>query len=357
MAQVAAKLIFETAVKRDAETGELKSYWPSRWPLRLLAKEYATSTPSFFNASYMNNALAAAGSQLKRDWLQFYLPDELVAVRKQHGVVGHGSLHVGVDLSNGGDPRTADFAAVACIERIANRGFLTFFHMQRYDLEVQAQKIEEQLDIVGPTFLVIEDTSARGYVFTAFSSQINDGKGSKHPFKIEKPQSKAAGGDKPTRFKAMSARFQNGQIKLPGRALPGGEVTYASVIEKLVGQWTSFPSGHDDGLDALYWAQYSAFGTDVPISASKRADGTVTSHSAYTQSTTTITGGLCEKWEHEAYGKPLALCMSCSLNERLNDRGPAPPTKLSPVGTRAREIQRRRQHSTIAHTRRYGREP
>jgi len=265
-----AVLIYERAIHVDEETGELRSYWPEYWPLERLAERWRILGSGAFAASYQNDPTALQGNALERDWLTFYLPDELEAAREAAGVE-RGQIIAGVDPARGGTGRHADYFAAVLGELIDNTLFLIDNFNRRLPIEHQAQFLEDWLTARGGILYgVIEDTSARGYVWNDLQN-VNGGAGSRYNWIIEKVQGRGAVGSKEMRFLAMAPRFKSGQVRIPGRRLNSGQLDPAPAWETFVQQWCAFPGGHDDLLDAAYWCQYAAFAKAQPPAAAQGA--------------------------------------------------------------------------------------
>jgi phage terminase large subunit-like protein len=308
-----AKLVFERAIHVD-ELGEFSSYWPDYWPMKKLADRWSEGA-DFFAAGYQNDPSALEGTLLKAEWVRWYLPDELKEARARAGIdpnTGTGTIHIGVDTAAGGIGVNPDYCAGVGIEVIENRGYiLPEILNERLPVETQAPRIEQWADLIHPNFAVIEETSARGFVKTALLTQINNGLGSKYAFTSETPQSKSAGGDKSTRFLSMSPRFMSGQILAPGIMTETGEVMPDPRIRMWFSEWKSCPSGHDDLLDATYWAQYSAFKDAAAVGITKDVDGHIAGALTIRELITTVL--ICEREAHVAFGKPLGECVRCSF--------------------------------------------
>lgn len=262
------KLIFERAIKIDEE-GNPISYWPDRWPLKKLLEERLSVTPTFFSVSYQNDPAALEGNVLKINWLHVYTSAELQAARTAANC-DRGMVIVGIDPTHGGttDP---DFSAMVALEVINNRGFLLDYKATKIDVETQPQYIEEWCDIWKPDLVKIEEGSNKGFIYTAMTSQVNGGKGSKYPIVTYKPQSNAGGG-KQIRLLGMAARFENGQVKLPARE-DMLDLEPDPRWDLFIQQWRSFPAGHDDILDACAWACFETFSTSLVASVSIGPDG------------------------------------------------------------------------------------
>lgn len=268
-----ARLVYERALNVDPDTGRIVSYWPERWGLSDLYKEMVTSGGPIFGAAYMNDPSGLEGNVLKVPWLHFYLPDELERDRKANDIA-HGTIHCGIDPTQGGQSGDPDFIGMMAGERIRNRLYLTNYHLTREPVEKQATSIDDWLTLNEPSFTVIEETSSKGFVYTALTTQIHGGSGTIWPITVEKPQDRSASqGGKMTRFLSMGARFQNGTILVPGMLDPTGHIVIDPRWEPFQLQWGGFPSGHDDLLDATYWCQYSAFKVEPAASVSKPPAG------------------------------------------------------------------------------------
>ena len=261
------ELLFETAFRIDEETGELVSYWPERWPVGALVKRLRTSGSAFFAASYMNDPTALEGNSLKTSWLHTYSQTELEAARAELKVE-RGVMFCGLDPSVGGNEASdLDFFGMFAIEVLGTRGFCRGFHFERLQLEDQGKTVEGWLDLWRPDFTYVEEASSKGFVYTALTTQVNDGMGSKWSIEVRHSQGTKDKGGKRIRLQKMASRFQGRQLLLPGE---GGEVEQS--WSPFVSQWRTFPSGHDDILDAAYWAQYEAFEATLAAGVSKKPE-------------------------------------------------------------------------------------
>ena len=257
------KLIFETAF-HISEDGELESYWPGRWPVASLMHLLQTSGSAFFAASYMNDPSALEGNSLKTAWLHPYSQTELQAARIALGVQ-QGTIWSGLDPSIGGkEASDLDYFGMFTIEVLGSKGFCRDYHFDRLQLDQQGQVVEDWLDTQRPDMVILEESSSRGFVYTALMTQVNGGNGTKWPVQVRQAQASRDRGGKHVRLQKMAARFQNKQIMVPGEE-SGGELVIAPSWSAFVNQWRTFPSGHDDLLDAAYWAQYEAF--ELPMAS------------------------------------------------------------------------------------------
>lgn len=328
-----AILIYERAIHVHPETGQMRSYWEEHWPLVKLAKKWRALTSGPFGAGYQNDPSALSGNALLLEWLQFYEQDELVAHRASLGVP-KGTMHQGADPTRGGSGRDPDFFACVRGERLDNKLYLVDFFNQRLKIEKQAQFLEDWTDARGPiTSGVIEDSAEKGYVWNDLQ-QVNDGRGTTQPWAVEKAQGRNAVGAKELRFLAMSPRFQRGQVLVPGVRDANGDLRADPRWDTFVQEWCSFPSGHDDLLDAAYWCCWAAFGKEAPVAGSKSGTGSGTRP--------VITGQLCASEAHLAFGKPVDKCARCLTNLTLNSSSErdaigsqAPPTMGSYHYTRS----------------------
>lgn len=317
-----AKLVFERALHEvtDPATNESKivSYW-DRVSLEKLASNYADG-PEYFGPSYMNDPGLASGNLLKRTWLQPYLVDQLYEARSI-ARVQHGIVYAGVDTTEGGDHVGADYCTMAAGERVGGILYLKTYRMAKLSVEHQAQRISDWLDAVNPTLTTIEDRVTRGYVWRALSTEVNGGSGTKHAFLIDKPKGSDQG-SKVARFMSMGARFSSGRILVPGIADEDGNVTIDPSWFPFVEQWTSFPAGKDDLLDAVYWCVETAFkGTIKPASIIRGSSG---STGLYTNAPS-LDGITCPYPEHVNYERPIDQCRLCTMKlvtaeaERIDD--------------------------------------
>ncbi len=299
-----AKLIYERAIHVHPETGKLSSYWPEHWDLEKLAKKWRAIGSGAFGAGYQNDPTALSGNALEREWLSFYLPEELEAHRRAIGTE-RGSRFVGADPTRGGSGRDPDFFGAIMAERLENVGYFIDFFNKRLSIDEQAQFLEDWIGVRGGiTYGVIEDTSEKGYVWNDLQ-QVNEGNGSAYNWVVEKAQGRNAVGAKELRFLAMAPRFRNGQIKIPGIRTASGVVIPDPRWDIFVQEWCSFPSGHDDLLDAAFWCQFAMFGKEAPVGAVK---------SEFDQSerlVAAVAGKVCERPAHLAYGKSLDQCPRC----------------------------------------------
>ncbi len=267
-----AILVYERAIHVDEETGELSSYWPEYWPLEVLAERWRALGSGAFAASYQNDPSALQGNLLQADWLTYYPPEELDALRASADTT---TRIAGVDPTRGGQGRGADYFACVLGELHDGKLYLTDFFNKRLPVDHAAQFLEDWLKARGGiTYGVIEDISARGYVWNDLQN-VNDGRGSAYNWLIERVQSRAAVGSKEMRFLAMAPRFRAGQVKVPGAYTANHTLTIDPRWAPFFQQWTSFPSGHDDLLDAAYWCQYGAFthaGPPVAVTAAPQTE-------------------------------------------------------------------------------------
>lgn len=323
------KLIFERAIHVN-DQGELYSYWPEQWPIEKLAKKWRALTSGPFAAGYQNDPNALSGNALERDWLQIYTEAELAAHRERLGVT-RGTLHAGADPTRGGSGRDPDFFACITGERLENRCYLQDFFNERLGIDVQAQYLEDWLDVRGGIASgCIEDSSEKGYVWNDLK-QVNGGAGTQYAWEVEKAQGKNAVGAKELRFLAMAPRFKNGQVLIPGFIDASGVRRIHPKWDIFVQEWCAFPSGHDDLLDAAHWLLVAVFGKPAPIGATKGT--TPRQHVA----------GVCERRAHLAYGQPIDKCSRCMSELEANRSlgrdakgSQAPPTIGSHHYTRTR---------------------
>ncbi|MCH7653776.1 MAG: hypothetical protein IIB14_08885, partial [Chloroflexi bacterium] len=86
-------------------------------------------------------------------------------------------------------------------------------------------------------------TSSRGFVYAQMTTAVNDGAGTKYSVNVEKPQDvKASLGGKKIRFLSMAARYQSGQILVPGIIAQDGDIVIDPRWETFRTQWGGFPS-------------------------------------------------------------------------------------------------------------------
>jgi len=306
-----AKLIYERAIHVHPETGELSSYWPEHWPLDKLAKKWRAVGSGPFGAGYQNDPNALSGNALEREWLQLYLPEEYEEHKRGLGV-DHGTLVAGADPTRGGSGRDPDYFATIRGDRLENTLYLTDFFNKRLGISEQAQFLEDWISARGPIHIgIIEDTSEKGYVWNDLQ-QVNAGAGTQYNWIVEKAQGRNAVGAKELRFLAMAPRFRSGQIRIPGIRTGAGAVIPDPRWDIFVQEWCSFPSGHDDLLDAAYWCQFAAFGKEPPVMGIK---------SDRDPRKIATEGLTCERPAHLAYGKPLDQCARC-LTELSQNQSP-----------------------------------
>lgn len=261
-------LLFETAIKMTEE-GEPYSYWPDKWPVSRLMQRLRSSGSAFFAASYMNDPSALEGNSLKVSWLHTYTQGELEAYRAEFNVP-RGVVWCGIDPSIGGkEANNLDYFAMFSIEVLGNKGFCKDFYFDRLEIDEQGERVEWWLDTQRPDRVILEEQSSRGYVHNTLTTQINDGLGSKWPIEVRQAQGSKDKGGKRIRLQKMAARFENQQLRIPAEMMPNGELVVSPHWAAFVNQWRTFPSGHDDILDAAYWAQYEAFDFAMPFGATK----------------------------------------------------------------------------------------
>ena len=249
-------LIFERALSLD-EDGNLQSYWPALWPVPRLARMLVRDGPVFFSAAFQNDPSGLEGNSLKAAWLHPYLPEQLITLRETLGVA-RGTVHCGIDPSIGGDDKKSDYFAMATIEKLGIQGFATDYEFDIIPVDEQATRIEAYLDRSRPDLTIIEETAKNGYVFTAMTKTLNNNQGSKWLIESRQPQGARDKGGKAIRLQSMGAKFAGRLLFLPG-VIEDGEIIIDPRWHEFVMQWRSFPSGHDDVLDAMYWAQYDLF--------------------------------------------------------------------------------------------------
>ena len=260
-----AEILFERAFHLDEE-GVLKSYWPTYWTVELLLEELKQSNPAFFAASYMNDPSALEGNSLKVHWLHAYEHTEL-ELKRAEAEIERGSKICGIDTAIGGKGADLDFFAMFSMEVINNEGFAIDYYLNRLPLQEQADVVEAWLDTQQPDLVLLEETSAEGYVTTDLKTRVNGGAGTKWPIDTRQPQGGRSQGPKRIRLQGMGARFQTKQIRLPGEVSNEGESIDPYWLP-FVNQWRLFPGGHDDLLDACYWAQVDAFSGDFGAGSS-----------------------------------------------------------------------------------------
>jgi phage terminase large subunit-like protein len=258
-----AKLIFERALWQD-DNGALHSYWEDFWPLKILLKKYMEG-PSYFRGAYMNDPSGLAGTVLKAEWLHFYLPEDLIAMRNSMGL-SRGQRGVGVDPRGGGESAASDWAAGICAERLGNLTFLIGKFHRKPTIENQAQEIEDWARFYAPASFIIEDNSAKGYVWNEMMNHVNGGRGTDLAWKVIKPTKETAVGNKESRFLQMAPRFENGQVLVPGVVGPGGDLVIDPRWQDFWDEWTGFPSGHDDVLDGTFWSLEALYGVASAVS-------------------------------------------------------------------------------------------
>lgn len=301
------RLVFERAIHIDPETGGHVTYWPERVTMKDLAANFIDG-PAFFSASYMNHPGAVSGNILKRAWLLPYHPSELREARVEEKIpIGNkGPVFAGIDTTEGSESDTGDHCAMMAGERVGPRLYLTAYRAGRWDVETQAEKVNEWLDLVRPLLTKVEDTVSRGYVFAHLSHTVNNGRGTDHAFEIVKPP-KNDSGAKQARFMSMGARFQGQRVLVPGVYDDEGHLHIDPLWQPFVEQWTSFPAGHDDLLDAAYWLVEAAFGT---------MRGALRSRPPADPYARDPSGLVCTNLAHVAgrAGLPIEQCERCFMN-------------------------------------------
>ncbi len=245
------KLVYETALHKG-ESGALESYWPDYISVDQLLATKTRQGSVYFNASYQNDPSGLEGNILKGAWLHPYLPEEILAYRDEHGP---GATFVGVDPTFGGEGTNPDFMAMGSIELLGNRAFLTDFFVRRVGVKGQAVLIDNWLELQNPHLTALEEIATKGYVYTDLTEDVHENKGTRFSIEVVKPGRVA----KAQRFLQMAARFESAQIRIPGILTPEGDVVVDPRWDPFCEQWRSFPSGHDDILDAVYWASFIAF--------------------------------------------------------------------------------------------------
>jgi phage terminase large subunit-like protein len=253
---MAGKLIYQAALYPDEE-GNLQSYWPERFSVEELINTARVIGSLNFAVSYQNDPSGLGGNFLKYDWLHYYLPEDLADARKRHGVE-RGWLSAGIDPTFGGEGSDPDFMSIFVIEVCGNEGFAVAHLNVRMGVQSQGARIHSFLAPLRPSRVQLEEVAKNGYVYNDLKNHVR----SNLPIQVVRPETNMKG-NKQVRFMQMAPRFETAQVRIPGRMDGGNLVAHHDWLD-FVTAWTAFPAGHDDLLDAAYWAIHGAFQDIAP---------------------------------------------------------------------------------------------
>ena len=227
-------------------TRECDVLWPDHWSLDALIKKYLSSSEGslVWKRENQNDAHALMGQVLDESMLTFVdcLPENLE--------LGDLVIYAGVDLGIEDDPEEAaqgdsDYWAVAVFG--FDPGTDTFYMLditRRRGMSVQtaAEWLKAVLAPYRTRNVFVEAVQAqRFFIQTCQEMGMH----------VEDTQ---AMGQKEDRIITMSARFENGVVRIPTDNMgddPGGVGPTNRQLQTFMTEWAQFPTGeHDDMLDA-----------------------------------------------------------------------------------------------------------
>jgi predicted phage terminase large subunit-like protein len=240
-----APLPDDVTIANVVPTRECDVLWPDYWPLEDLIKKYLSSSDGslVWKRENQNDAHALMGQVLDESMLTFEegLPEHLT------GGVDDLVIYVGVDIGIEDDPEEAaqnesDYWAVAVL------GFdptTEQFHIlqltRRRGMSMQAgvDWLEAVVEPYQTRNIFIESVQAQRF----FAQAARD-----EGLHVTETQMQ---GQKEDRILTMSARFENGVVRIPR-----GDVGPTDrQLESFLSEWAQFPTGeHDDLLDAVAYA-------------------------------------------------------------------------------------------------------
>ncbi len=219
-----------------AITEDGKSNWPERWPIDLLLAK-KKEDPIAFSSQFMLQPVDLENSPLKEEWLHFYSETELP----------HLVHFIGVDPSPSGRLGTDYFAlAVIGVDEERNGYLRSAYHLQ-IDPLAQVERIKAEASVWRPLVITIEAIAAQS-LFTRYMFQ-----GANLPIRESTTRF-----PKEVRYLSLVPLFSSGRIRIRGQLTAEGVLEPADSVKDFVDEWTNFPSGHDDVLDAVQKAVEAA---------------------------------------------------------------------------------------------------
>ncbi len=228
---IIAGILIIPALTNDSEGNQI-SNWPDRWPLnRLLAKKQEIG-PIPFSSQFMLDPVNLEHAFLKREWLQFYLDEDLPDLIN----------YIGVDPSPSGRQGTDYFALAVLGVDVAHVGYLESAYRIQIDPLEQAQRIRIEAGVWHPALVMVEAVAAQA-LFTRYMLQDVT-------FPLREGTTRFP---KELRYVSMSRLFASGRIKIRGKRNSDGEIVPADSVADFVEEWVGYaPKGpRDDTLDAV----------------------------------------------------------------------------------------------------------
>lgn len=208
-----------------------ESYWPTKFPIQRLDEIKSEVGEIAFNCQYMNDPTGQAGTILRDEWLKYADQDYIDQAMWW-------PMYYGVDPAFT-EKRTSDYTCIAKIRAMGNEAYfqdLIFVKTQGPDV---VDLIKQHAVVDRPRRIMVESNAAQVMIAQALERQMGK--------PIEKGYSSK---DKVSKFRGMSAHFESGRVKLNPDIQSG-----LPYFRKC---WIEFDRGHDDALDAAYFALQAA---------------------------------------------------------------------------------------------------
>ena len=237
-----------------------KPLWPERWPSHILAK-IAERDPIMFRSQYLHQPPSDSGnSSLRKSWLHFYVDEPPLEKR---------DYVLGVDLSA---TEHGDLFSVAAVYTLPGLKQMRVKFVDRvWALHLPP---ERQLDFVRARFAELSERSTVSAVVVeanAFQKSAAD-KLSSLGLPVVPVQTNTP---KDIRIRAMVEQFKIQNVLLRGHLENGSVIPHPSVTS-FVKAWEEYPGGHDDPLDAVWYALFGKgeFDRPTPATVIINKDGT-----------------------------------------------------------------------------------
>jgi phage terminase large subunit-like protein len=242
-----------SALERDEETGEERSYWPSVWPLDRLYKEREDVGWDNFACSYLNDISGLReGTIFKREWWQNAYFEQLPHDRRFH-------FTIGIDLATSVRER-ADWTAGVLVGQ-DDRHEHWVLHHQRTKTEGGHREFVKEL---------YDWASNHGYPVSKVIIENNQHQSTLIQDLLRETTMPVVGRradvDKRVRARAAAARYESHRVH-----------HHKDLIDReLEREMVNFDKGHDDLIDALGLAMDLAVGSGslAAVTMSPREPGT-----------------------------------------------------------------------------------
>ena len=241
-----------SALDRNEETGEEKSYWPSVWPLDRLYAEREDVGWDNFACSYLNDISGLRdGTIFKREWWDHNYFDTLPSDRKYHYTIG-------IDLATSVRER-ADWTAGVLVAQ-DDRHEHWVLHHQRTKTEGGHREFVRSM---------YDWAVAHGYPVSKIIIENNQHQSTLIQDLLRESNMPVVGRradvDKRVRARAAAARYESHRVHHQRNLLD----------RELERELISFDKGHDDLIDALGLAMDLAVGSGAiaAVTMAPRASG------------------------------------------------------------------------------------